>query len=84
MFSICFQRLWLLLEIAYFFSWISALILFIFLAFIFKLQTFSKDEDTLLMDDDVWNDKDTVDYLKYVKLETYFICYNLSFLFMDI
>merc|ERR1712127_922051 len=48
------------------------------------MSSFSKDEDALLEDDDIWNDKNTIDYLKYMKLESYFICYNLSFLIFEI
>ena len=38
----------------------------------------------MLEDDNVWNDKNTEDYLRWHKYESFKICFQLSFLVVDI
>lgn len=57
-------------------------VLFLLLAYITKAQSIIKSEEYLLLDDNVWNDKNTDDFLRYLKLEYFLLTYvitNLSF-----
>ena len=42
-------------------------------AYVFKIKSISKNAKVMEMDDNVWNDKDTDDFLRYLKYE-YFMC----------
>jgi hypothetical protein len=51
-------------------------------AYTTKAQSIIKNEEYLLLDDNVWNDKNTDDFLRYLKLEYFlltFVLTNLSF-----
>jgi len=75
-----FVRVWLILEIVFYFNWILMSIFFIGYAYIFKIQSSSKDPVILSVDDNVWNDRDTCDFLKYLKFEYFFITYMFTML----
>jgi len=68
-------RVWLLIEIIFFFNWIFFSCIFVSYAYIFKLRSFSKSVEILAVDDDVWNDTGTEDFLKFLKFEYYFLTY---------
>lgn len=51
-------------------------IIFLLLAYTTKAQSIIKNEEFLLLDDNVWNDKNTDDFLRYLKLE-YFLLTNV-------
>mmetsp|Transcript_11641 Transcript_11641/g.17665 ORF Transcript_11641/g.17665 Transcript_11641/m.17665 type:complete len:96 (-) Transcript_11641:540-827(-) len=53
-------------------------------AYCVKFKSISKNEALLEMDDNVWNDKDTDDFLHYLKFEYFLISYVLTYLFMEI
>jgi len=36
------------------------------------------------MDDNVWNDRDTDDFLRYLKFEYFMLCYMMSFAMMEV
>ena len=42
-------------------------------AYVFKVKSACKSSKVMEMDDNVWNDKDTDDFLRYLKFE-YFMC----------
>lgn len=66
-------RSWLLIEVGVFFAWILCSMAFTLYAYIFKIKSISKSKKVMEMDDNVWNDKDTDDFLRYLKFE-YFMC----------
>jgi hypothetical protein len=76
-------RAWLLIEVIFFFSWICASILFLFLAYLFKFSSVVKRENILKMDLNVWNDRDTDDFLRYLKFEYFMVAFMLTFAVME-
>jgi hypothetical protein len=57
---------------------------FLFFAYIFKFKSVAKDEKIMQKDDNVWNDKNTDDFLRYLKFEFFVLNYMMSFLFTDL
>ena len=70
-----FVRVWYHFEIIFFFCWLCSIILYLQLTFWSKAQPIYKNEDNLLEDDNVWNDKNTEDYLRWHKYESFKICF---------
>ena len=64
-------RVWIYIESIYFFAWIFSGIIFVATAYIFKLEPTDKDEDSIKLDDNVWNDRNADDFLRYVKYDYY-------------
>ena len=77
-------RCWLLIEIIYMFVWIFSSSVFLIIAYYFKIKSVAKHEDLLMLDDDVWNDKDTDDFLRYLKYDYYIMNYVISFFGMEL
>lgn len=77
-------RAWLYIECTFFLSWIICGMIFLFFAYIFKFKSVAKDEKIMQMDDNVWNDKNTDDFLRYLKFEFFVLNYMMSFLFTDL
>lgn len=77
-------RVWLLIEIIYQFVWIFSSMVFLLCAYFFKLQSAVKNEDLLMLDDDVWNDKDSDDYLRYLKFDYFTMTYKISLFIMEL
>lgn len=73
----------MLIEITYFFRWILSSIIFVFWAYTVKLNSMSKNEAALASDDNVWNDKDSDDFLRYLKHEFFLVAHVLSFILME-
>jgi hypothetical protein len=46
-------------------------------AYIFKVKSSCKSSKVMEMDDNVWNDKDTDDFLRYLKYEYFMVSYFL-------
>jgi len=82
--DINYIRIWLLIEIVYFWMWLASGIVFLLYAYIAKFKSIFKNEVVLAKDDNVWNDKDSDDFLRYLKQEYYMFAYILSFLAMEI
>ena len=77
-------RAWLLIECMTFFVWILCSMFFTVYAYIFKVKSACKSTKVMEMDDNVWNDKDTDDFLRYLKFE-YFMCtYFMLKIFLEI
>jgi len=72
------------IEAFYFFIWIFASILFLAFAFLKKFKSISKNELLLSMDSNCWNDKDTDDFLRYLKQEYFMFTFTVSFLIMEL
>ena len=64
-------KLWLLIEIMHYLNWLISLGVFLGCIYCFKLKTINKDLAELLLDDNVWNDKNTFDILGVLKPEAY-------------
>jgi hypothetical protein len=77
-------RCWLLIEIIYLFVWIFTSMAFLIIAYYFKIKSVAKNEDLLMLDDDVWNDKDTDDFLRYLKYDYFIMNYAFSFFGMEL
>ena len=81
--DINYIRAWLYIECTYFLSWIICGMIFLFFAYVLKFKSVCKNEKVMQMDDNVWNDKDTDDFLRYLKFEFFVMNYMISFLFTD-
>lgn len=79
-----YVRVWLLIEISYFWCWLGSGICFILYAYIAKFKSIFKNEVLLSNDDNVWNDKDTDDFLRYLKKDYYMFAYMLAFMAMEL
>jgi hypothetical protein len=79
-----YVRVWLLIEILYFFFWLLAGVIFVSYAYLVKFQAISKNEALLALDDNVWNEKDTDDFLRYLKFEYFLVSYIISFIATEI
>ncbi len=58
-------RNWLQIEVLWFFSYLWGCCVFLSLAYLMKTNSIMKSESDLLLDDDIWNDKDTDDFIRY-------------------
>jgi hypothetical protein len=82
--DINYVRVWFFIESTYFFCWIFAGITFVATAYLWKLEPTDKDEHSIKQDDNVWNDRDADDFLRYVKPDYYRFSKILAFLFMEV
>ena len=57
--------------------------MFLFGAYIFKFKSVAKKEEVMKMDDNVWNDSCTDDFLRYLKFEFFMLNYMFSFAIME-
>ena len=71
------------MESIYFFAWIFSGIIFVATAYIWKLEPTDKDEDSIKLDDNVWNDRNADDFLRYVKYDYYVFSLTLAALMME-
>jgi hypothetical protein len=77
-------RIWLLIEIIFFWMWLASGVVFLLYAYVAKFESIFKNEVLLAKDENIWNDKDSDDFLRYLKQEYYMFAYMLSFLAMEI
>jgi hypothetical protein len=77
-------RCWLLIESIFFFNWVFMSIAFIQMIYWLKLNPFFTDEEKLLSDEDVWNDKNSYDILRFMKNEYFNTTYIMTMLYTDI
>lgn len=78
------MRSWLLLEVFLFFTWIWASIFFLLFAYVFKLKSVAKNDTIQGSDDNVWNDRGSDDFLRYLKFEYFMFNFCWTKLFMEI
>lgn len=76
-------RIWIMIDVFFFFCWIASGCLFVTLAYIFKFKSTMKNEEVLLQDDNPWNDKDTEDFLRHLKMEYLMFSYFVAAIVMD-
>jgi uncharacterized membrane protein (DUF106 family) len=78
--------MWLIIEINYFIFWILSLIIFLFLASIYKYKSIRKkvfdERDRYILNNqhklDVWSSKNSDDFLRYLKWEAFTIGFYLT------
>jgi len=71
-------RAWILFEVIFYFTWLQMSVLFVAFAYITKFKSVAKDERLLAGDNDVWNDKWSTDFLRYLKMEYFLVTYLLT------
>ena len=74
---------WLNIEVLVFFAWIAAGCLFLLLTYTFKLKSFWR-KNKISKQRDIWQHKDTDDFLNYLKFEYKNFCMGASFLLVNI
>ena len=83
-YDVNYVRIWLFIESIYFYVWIVASILFVIVAYVSKLRSSIFNDAVLQNDDNVWNDRQTDDFLRYIKFDYYVFTLYLSCLLMDV
>ena len=73
-----YVRAWILFEIIFYFTWLQMSVCFVAFAYIKKFKSIAKDERLLAGDSDVWNDKWSTDFLRYLKMEYFLVTYILT------
>jgi hypothetical protein len=73
-----YERAWILFEIIFFFTWLQMSVIFVAFAYINKFKSIAKDERLLAGDNNVWNDKWSTDFLRYLKMEYFLVTYILT------
>ena len=63
-------QFWLKYEIVAFFSWITAIALFIFIMFVFRLKSILKHEREKFNIENIWMSKNATDFLRYYNFES--------------
>lgn len=79
-----YVRVWLYIEVTFFFIWIISGCLFVFVAYLVKLKPTFKTEYVLSLDDNVWNDKCSDDFLRFIKFDFYLFTFILSVLLTEL
>lgn len=79
-----YVRLWLLIEIVFFFSWLFASIIFVLYAYLVKFKPISKNVKLMESDDNIYNDKKTDDFLRYLKSEYFLMAYIITFILVEV
>lgn len=72
------MRMWMEFEIGFLFMWLGSIIVYLQFTFWTKATSFSKVEGQLKGDQNIWNDKNTEDYLRYLKKEAYDLCLQIT------
>ena len=83
-YDVNYVRIWLLIESIYFYVWLIASIIFVIIAYVSKFRSTIVNDAVLQNDDNVWNDRQTDDFLRYIKFDYYVFTLYLSCLLMDI
>jgi len=58
--------------------------MFLIMAYLFKFRSVAKREEVMKMDDNVWNDRDTDDFLRYLKFEYFMLAFMSTFAIMEL
>jgi hypothetical protein len=77
-------RVWLFIECTYFFIWILSGAIFVLVAYIVKFKPTFKSEAAMAADDNVWNDKWSDDFLRFIKFDMYLFSFIVSMLLMEL
>lgn len=77
-------RIFLFLEVIWFFEWIFVGVLFLAFAYLFKLSPITKEESVQENDDNPWNDKFSDDFMRYEKAEMYNFSHTATKFFFDV
>ena len=77
-----FGELWLIVEVMVFFYQIFGGMVFVMLSYLSKVRPFMRDEFILENDTNPWNNKDTEDFLRHMKLEFYVTTLQITTIMM--
>lgn len=78
------MRIFMFLEVIWFFEWIFIGMCFLAFAYLFHLSPITKEESVQENDDNPWNDKFSDDFMRYEKAEMYNFSHVACKLFFDI
>jgi hypothetical protein len=76
-------RVWLFIECTYFFVWILSSAIFVMVAYLVKFKPTMKCAAALALDDNVWNDKWSDDFLRFIKFDFYIFALIVANLIME-
>lgn len=71
-------RCWLFIEANYVFLWIFSSIIFVVAAQVFKFKSSVMTDKDLHADMNVWNDRESDDFLRYIKFDFFVVNYTLT------
>jgi hypothetical protein len=77
-------RVWIYIESIFFFVWIAAGVVFIFVAHLLRFRSTVKLDFCLDEDTDIWNNRRIDDFLRYIKFDFFVATLNISYLLMEI
>lgn len=78
-----YVRIWLYIESMFWWMWIFGSVMFMVFAYWFKLRSSIRNDETLQNDDNVWNDRKTDDFLRYIKYDYYVFTLNIACALMN-
>ena len=78
------MRIWFFIECTYLFNYIVASCIFTMTAQLLKFKSSVKNDQDTLHDDNVWNDKETDDYLRYIKYDFFIFTYIIASLLTNL
>jgi hypothetical protein len=79
-----YVRIWLYIESWFWIMWIVGSICFMVCAFLFKIRSSIRNDAMLENDENVWNDRKTDDFLRYIKFDYYVITLNIACFLMNL
>ena len=71
-------RCWLFIEANYVFLWIFSSMIFVVAAQVFKFKSSVMTDKDLHADMNVWNDRESDDFLRYIKFDFFVVNYTLT------
>lgn len=71
-------RCWLFIEANYVFLWIFSSMIFVMAAQVFKFKSSVMTDKDLHADMNVWNDRESDDFLRYIKFDFFVVNYTLT------
>lgn len=83
-YDVNYVRMWLYIESVFFIAWLVGSAIFVIFAYIFKLRSSVVDEIVEKENDDIWSDRATDDFLRYIKFDYYVLTLNIACFCMDI
>lgn len=79
-----YVRMWLYIETIFWIMWVLGSVIFMEFAFWFKIKSSIKNDEMLENDDNIWNDRKTDDFLRYIKFDYYVFTLNITCFLMNI
>jgi hypothetical protein len=73
-----YVRVWFFIEVNYIFAFIIASCIFTMGAQVFKFKSSLKSDEDLHHDDNIWNDRESSDFLRYIKYDYFVFVYIIT------